>query len=74
MFIDGPEDEGPSEQVRRDLCLLAGSTSLLCELYLISMLGRATLVDWAGHWLERNTAPGLTAGLAERYELLDAIT
>jgi hypothetical protein len=74
MFIDGPEDEGPSVQVRSDLCLLAGSTSLLCELYIMRLLGRALFVNWARHWLERNTAPGLTAGLAERYELLDMIS
>jgi hypothetical protein len=71
MFIDGPNDEGPSEQIRRDLCLLAGSTSFLCELYISCLLGRATLVGWARHWLTRNTAPGLTVGLAERHALLD---
>lgn len=73
MFIDGPEDEGPSEQVRSDLCLLASSTSLLCELYLMRLLGRETFVDWAGQWLDRNNAPGLASGLAERYELLKLI-
>jgi hypothetical protein len=73
MFIDGPEDEGSSKQVRSDLCLLAGSTSLLCELYLMRLLGRATFVNWARRWLDRTTAPNLAAGLAERYELLEAI-
>lgn len=73
MFIDGPEDEGPSGQVRSDLCLLAGSTSLLCELCIMRLLGRALFVDWASHWLDRNTALGLTSGLAERYELLEMI-
>jgi hypothetical protein len=73
MFIDGPEDEGSSEQVRSDLCLLASSTSLLCELYIMRLLGRALFVDWARHWLDRNTAPGLAVGLAERYVLLDMI-
>ncbi len=38
MFIDGPEDEGPSEQVRSDLCLLAGSTSLVCEMYIMHIM------------------------------------
>ena len=73
MFIDGPEDEGPSEQVRSDLCLLAGSTSLLCELYIMRLLGHALFVDWARHWLDRNTVSGLAAGLAQRFELLEVI-
>lgn len=73
MFIDGPEDEGPSERVPSDLCLLAGSTSLSCELYIMRLLGRALFVDWARHWLDRNTAPGLAAGLAERDVLLEMI-
>ena len=39
----------------------------------IRLLGRSRIVTWAQSWLERNTAPGISTGLAERVQRLDEL-
>ena len=70
MFIEGPEEIGPSEQVREDLSVLAGTTMLLTEMCVRELLEPNTLIEWAKRWAERNTPKDVQVGLSERIPFL----
>jgi hypothetical protein len=71
MFIDGPEDDLVSKQVHRDLVLISGCTTLLHELHIGAIVGRARFLKWTDDWLKRNSA-GAAIGLGLRRDPLNA--
>ena len=71
MFTDGPEDDGPSEQVRHDISFLTGSAALLGELFVGRLVGAQQLGRWADEWLERNRPPDWSGGIVARRDLIE---
>ena len=71
MFTDGPEDDGPSEQVRHDISFLTGSAALLGELFVGRLVGAQQLGRWADEWLARNRPPDWSGGIVARRDLIE---
>jgi len=70
VFTEGPEDADASAYVQRDLGNLAASTSLVHELCVRELIGRARFLALADEWLESTMPPQLNIGLRQRRELL----
>lgn len=70
MFTDGPEDNRASTQVRRDVSLLCGSTSLIAELIVGRLVGEEKVRGWAEDWERRSSPPDWSGGLIARRDLI----
>lgn len=72
MFTDGPPDNQISSQVHQDLTYLAAATLLLHELHVGRLVGKPTLLGWVDQWLTTHLPVGMSIGLAQRRQTLDA--
>ncbi|WP_298993270.1 hypothetical protein [uncultured Pseudokineococcus sp.] len=70
MFTEGPESEGQSRQVARDIAHLASATMLSHEIRVGRLLGRQVLGQAVDTWLKDNTRPDEEHGLALRRDML----
>jgi hypothetical protein len=70
MFTEGPQHEGPSSVVLRDVSRLAAASLLVHELHIARFVGDATFSKLVDDWIDRNLPREAAFGVAARRHLL----
>lgn len=71
MFVDGPENNQQSTDIRNYLCALASNTAFIHELAVSQIIGKKIFSQWVNDWVSNNIPADMNDGLKMRISFFD---